>query len=154
MKMTDYQICRTTMALEPITHERYCTKIFDRNGIFFSTQTPKELLEMACYDDGCTLDGKRKAVTYTLRINQKIPLPINTRKNIYAFPTTSPDKFDCIWIFVTHIQEIVSIDKHNTLIRFKNSEKIIVPVSNYIIEEQRKRTSLCMLRFGEFDQLA
>ncbi|WP_240257664.1 competence protein ComK [Ferdinandcohnia quinoae] len=152
--MTDYQISRSTMALVPIAHERLCTKIIDRNGIYYSTQTAKELLELACYDDGCTMDGKRKAVTYTLRINQKIPLPINPRKNIYAFPTTSPDKFDCIWIFVTHIQGIISIDKHKTLIRFKNNEKLIVHVSKYIIEEQQKRTTLCMLRFGDIDQLA
>ncbi|MFS0862225.1 competence protein ComK [Fredinandcohnia sp. 179-A 10B2 NHS] len=150
----EYQICETTEALEPFKHEKYCTKITDRNGVFYTSKSITQLLIMACYEGASTLEGSRKAVTYTLRFNQKTPLPINIRKNIYAFPTCSPDDPDCTWIFVSHILGTISLDRLSTLIRFKSNNKITVAVSEYTINEQRKRTTLVIMRFSGFDKIS
>lgn len=150
----DYQICETTEALEPCIHEKYRTKITDRNGIYYTSKTITDLLIMACYEGASTIEGSRKAVTYTLRFNQKTPLPINIRKNIYAFPTCSPDHPECKWIFVSHVLGTIPLEKESTLIRFKSNNKITVAVSEYTIKEQRKRTTLVIMRFSGFDKLA
>ncbi|MFT4414777.1 competence protein ComK [Fredinandcohnia humi] len=150
----DYQVKETTEALESIRHKMYRTKIRDQNGVYYTSKTVNELLSAACGEGGSTLEKIRKAVSYILRSNQELPLPINTRKYIYCLPTCSPDHPDCIWIFYSHIQRLTILDKQTTLIHFKNNDTIIVPVSKYTIDEQFNRTKLILMSFSGGEKYA
>jgi competence protein ComK len=79
----------------------------------------------------------------------KVPIPISPRENIYAFPTHSPDNFECIWVFYHHVKSIKkdpNIPKQ-TIITFKNTFQLTLNVSYRSIEKQMQRTSQCIVGF-------
>ena len=58
-----------------------------------------------------------------------------------AFPTTSPQSDDCVWISLKRLKSFEKIDSTNTKIIFDNGIENIVPSSIRTIENQISRAS-------------
>ncbi|MEL3970889.1 competence protein ComK [Rossellomorea oryzaecorticis] len=141
-------ITSTTVALFPSYHHAYQTIIVDLSGKkVWSKKPAKEIINEACLDDGASYEGKIKAVRHALPYHRKTPLIINKDQHIYAFPTMSPDKYDCIWLFHLHILEI-SQTQNKTYITFINGYKLEVNCSVKVLNRQRERAAVTMNHFA------
>jgi competence protein ComK len=141
-------ITSTTVALFPAYHHVYQTIIVDLSGKkIWSKKAAKEIINEACLDDGASYEGKIKAVRHALPYHRKTPLIINKDQHIYAFPTMSPNKYDCIWLFDLHILEI-SQTQDKTYITFINGSKLAVNCSIKVLNRQRERTAVTMNHFA------
>jgi competence protein ComK len=138
----------TTVALFPAYHHVYKTIILDLSGKkVWSKKPAKEIINEACLNDGASYEGKIKAVRHALPYHRKTPLIINKDQHIYAFPTMSPDKYECIWLFHLHILEI-SQTQDKTYITFMNGCKLKVNCSNRVLNRQRERAAVTMNHFA------
>lgn len=147
-EVNEYIISEKTIALIPVNHMRYRTKIKAIDGVFYSSKTPMQIMEVSCIHGGASYDGRRQAVIYFTRFTQRVPIPVKPQEHIYAFPTLSPSNYQCIWIIVHHVKDVYPLENDKTLIVFGNYAELIVPVSFYTIQEQLKKTTLCAGRFS------
>ncbi|MCC3359634.1 competence protein ComK [Bacillus sp. REN16] len=152
-----YEVNPLTMAILPAREIEYSAIVKEVHRIIYVRQTPLQIIKAACLEGGATYEGRRKAVTHLTGAIQKVPIPINPRRNIFAFPTHSPTAFECNWIFYHHIKAIVpSQQTSNTtqsIIQFKNQQELPMTESHYLLEKQYTRTAMCVLQYATQDRI-
>lgn len=148
--LSNYQINKQTLALLPAHHLDYQTIVLEGDRELYVKQMPLQLIEQACLEGGSTYEGRRKAVVYLTGAKNKVPIPISPWNKIYAFPTHSPQVFECSWIFHPHVRSVAPSPKDplTTIITFLNGKELTLNVSSYTIQQQIQRTSSCILRFS------
>jgi competence protein ComK len=152
-----YEITPNTMAIFPAREIEYSAIVKEEHQIIYVRQTPLQIIKSACLEGGSTYDGRRKAVTHLTGAIQKVPIPINPRRNIFAFPTHSPTAFECNWIFYHHIKSILpslqTSNKTQSIIQFKNQQELPMNESHYLLEKQYTRTAMCVLQYAIQDKM-
>ncbi|MCC3359149.1 competence protein ComK [Bacillus sp. REN16] len=152
-----YEVNPQTMAILPAREIEYSAIVKEEHKIIYVRQTPLQIIKAACLEGGATYEGRRKAVTHLTGAIQKVPIPINPRRNIFAFPTHSPTAFECNWIFYHHIKAIVpSQQTSNTIqsiIHFKNQQVLPMNESHYLLEKQYTRTGMCILQYAPQEKM-
>ncbi|MCP8617534.1 competence protein ComK [Salirhabdus salicampi] len=154
--LTHYQVSEQTMALLPAVQLEYDTTVLERNKTLYIKKTPLQIMKRACLDHGSSLEGRRAAVMHQTGYSRKVPIPISLHQNLYAFPTLSPTKFHCHWIFYHHVKFIKPLHSKHHLgyqsnIFFKNGRSLQLKDSYYVLEKQMHRTAMCILAFSEDD---
>jgi competence protein ComK len=143
----NYEITPTTLAILPAYHEQFQSKILDLQGEFYSSEKPIKLIERACLEGGSTLEGRRKSLQYKKSFYQCPPIPVNPLEDIYAFPTCSPESYDCIWLFYEHIHYYQPKQPH-LLVTFHNQMQVEVPISIAVMKKQMARTESCIVLYS------
>ena len=132
-----YLIDTRALALESVFTGGYKSKISTTHGIYFSKQTPAQLLDKACLRYFSTMKGRTKAASILLNYGQKPPFLIAPNE-IGVFPTASPDNADCVWLF-NHRITVVDVVKGQSMITFMEGTTIHVKVSKHTILQQYQR---------------
>lgn len=147
---SEYIINEETLALIPAKGNAYRTIVLTTTGELYIKQTPLKIVDKSCLREYTSYEGRRKAVTYLTGFKMKVPIPINTSLNIYGFPTMSPRRYDCIWLFNQHIRHIedngkrVTSDKTiQSTVHFINGVELALEVSSNSLQHQRFRTAMC-----------
>lgn len=138
-----YRVNENTMLIKPIEAIEYYAVVKEIDRTVLVKQTPFEMVKENLLIGGSDFDGRCRSITYKLEMRQKLPMPIIPSRNIYAFPTHSPMKFYCQWIFIEHIEQIFPVKNnkdYKSVIHFKNGEKVYFDVSPYILDTQLVRT--------------
>lgn len=140
------------MTLLSAAHTDYSTIVIETNRKLYVTKTPLQLIKASCLDGGSTFEGRQKAVTHLTGSLQKVPIPINPLSHIFAFPTNSPNAFQCNWIFYNHVKSILPAKQQKdspaqSIILFKNEQSLPMNESHYTLQKQMQRTAICILQF-------
>ncbi|MGO4889430.1 competence protein ComK [Anaerobacillus sp. MEB173] len=87
---------------------------------------------------------------HTTGVKQKVPIPIDPVRKIYAIPTHSAAQYECHWFFYHHIRAIESDRKDENLavVVVSDHRQINVNVSRYTLEKQLQRAAVCVVRFS------
>ncbi|EDL66587.1 competence protein ComK [Bacillus sp. SG-1] len=143
--VSSYTISKKTAALIPVKHPDYLTKVIETDNIFYVTKPPLSIIKKACLKGYSSYEGRREAVKHYTGYQRKVPIPIIPKHNIFAFPSLSPEAFECIWLFPAHIK---SISKANTadkaissLVTLKNGRTVYMSESPAVIKKQLQRTA-------------
>jgi len=139
----DYVPSVSTMGLVETTNEDYHTIIYDEQGIYYTKDTAKELLNRACLHRLFTYEGRLQAIRQQLNYFKKTPLLICHEELIYTFPTVSPESPNCHWIFPRHVQSYTS-EKGKITVRFSNGTKLLLNCSPHVYHKQANRASNCI----------
>ncbi|MGU7365576.1 competence protein ComK [Bacillus cereus] len=132
-------ISSSTMMLEPCKHPYYRTKIIDSSGNhLYSCQTALQLIQKSCLTNiHSTYQGRRNAVKTKFKFKQNVPIPINHREYICAFPTESPASPNCIWLFFKHVHTIEFFKKaKQAKIHFSNGATVTIQISPHKLSQQ------------------
>ncbi|MCM3216382.1 competence protein ComK [Niallia taxi] len=143
----DYEISEKTLALIPAYNLEYGTIAMEGKEEYYVKKTPLELIKHAALIGGAEYDGRRSSMSFLTGIKRKVPIPINPRKNIYAFPTQSPSQMDCHWIFFSHVNLIsaaASVTNKETTVLFQNGQKLQLKASPHTLDKQMYRTWMCV----------
>jgi competence protein ComK len=132
------------MALVPARNTEYYTIVHELHQTIYVKKTPLEIIHQGCLLNYSSYNGRRDAVIHHTGYARKVPIPIDPERNIITFPTLSPSNFDCVWIFLKHIECFTPQNK-NTLITFRNGKLLSVPVSSLVVEKQVYRSTRCLL---------
>lgn len=152
----DIFISSSTMMLEPCKHPYYRTKMIDSSGNpLHSCQTAIQLIKKSCLTHvHSTYQGRRRAVQINFKLKQNVPIPINHKEYICAFPTESPSSPNCIWLFYNHIEEIEFSKKTNKAnIHFFNGTTITIQIGSHKLQQQFFKSGHILSRMNIKDSL-
>jgi competence protein ComK len=149
--LEDYDVHQGTMAILPAKAIDYDSIVLETNQTLYIRKTPLQIIKDACLEGGSTYEGRREAVIHLTGAQNKVPIPVNPREHIYAFPTHSPQLFECQWLFYHHIRFIQP--KPNTpresIITFKNNPNPLqIEVSYNTLYKQMQRAAYCIVRYS------
>ncbi len=145
-----YDINSDTNAILAANHFDYNTIVWERGQCYYVKEKAFKMIERACIEGGAGYEGRRNSVVYKTKARNKVPIPINPKEDIYAFPTCSPSAHECSWIFYPHVKDIAPNGNNaaKTIITFKNHKQLVLDVSYNIIKRQMHLTSYCVVLFS------
>ena len=112
-----------------------------KEKIIVNNKLPLDIISESCLYYGCTLQGRIKGTKKLIGSNYKAPIIISEYNNIIAFPTTSPKNPNCSWIIIGNLESYIKINNESVLVKFKNSQEIIIKMKYYIFNKQVLRAS-------------
>lgn len=135
----DYEITFDTQVILPMDSKS--SKIIENNESYVVNVTPMQILEHSCEYFGSSFDGRREETKKLLGITHKSPIIVEESRKIIFFPTTSPDRNDCIWINLEKISRYYKSSQKKSIIEFKNGDIIEFDVSIGSLTNQILRAS-------------
>lgn len=134
--MEAYEVNKDTVALVPKGNSK--TIVYEVDNSFIVDETPLQIMEESCEYFGSSYDGRVIGTTKLVGYTHKVPIIVEESKNLIFFPTLSPRNQDCTWLSYSHIIKPEKF-KDKCIIELKNGKKIVINVSNSIIDNQLYR---------------
>lgn len=142
--LDDYSINKKTAAIKPAYEIEYESVIIEGSTTFYVKKHPFKLIKENCLKNGSSYNGRRKSIIYLTGFSRCVPIPINPRKDIFAFPTHSPKNDNCSWIFFHHIKRILKTDdKNQSIVCLKNKQNLTIDSSYHTLFNQKFRIFVC-----------
>ena len=123
----DYEVNYDTQVILPIEGSK--SKVIESDNEYVVNQTVQEVLEHSCEYFGSSYEGRKEGTKKMLGITHKSPIIIEESQKMIFFPTTSPERLDCIWINLEKIDKYYKVDNKKSAIKFKNGDKLEFDVS-------------------------
>ena len=136
----DYEINKETLAILPKSEEE-CRAL--ENDMEYDLCMPAlSVIERSCEYFGSTYEGRYIGTKNISGITHKSPIIIEDTNKIIFFPTTSPNRADCVWVSLNNILSYEKGTKKGTSrIIFKNGNVIDLNVSIGSLTNQILRSS-------------
>ncbi len=123
----NYEINDDTQLIMPIG--KNSSKIIETEDEYFIKDNTLNILEHSCEYFGSSLNGRKEGTKKLLGITHKSPIIIEESRKIIFFPTTSPEKENCIWICLDKIDKYYKSGKKKSSIQFKNGDIVNFDIS-------------------------
>lgn len=130
-----------TLAILPKRHIDYQSSVIEMERTLFVRETPFETIKHSCMKHWASYEGRRAATLAHTNYRQRVPIAIEPSRKIFAFPTHSPTRFECCWLFHHPYIRIGNRD-NGSFIQLKNGEKLELDISLHTLREQIQRTTL------------
>lgn len=136
----DYEINKDTLAIMPKSEEE--SKVLE-NDIEYDVSMPTlSVIERSCEYFGSIYEGRYIGTKNISGITHKSPIIIEDTNKIIFFPTTSPNRHDCVWISLNNILSYEKGEKKGTSkILFKNGYVLELNISIGSLNNQIMRSS-------------
>ena len=135
----DYEITFDTQVILPMDSKS--SKIIENNESYVVDNSCLQVLEHSCEYFGSSLQGRKDGTKKLLGITHKAPIIVEESRKIIFFPTTSPEKEECIWINLDKIDKYYKKTNKTSEILFKNGDKVEFDVSIGSLTNQILRAS-------------
>lgn len=123
----DYEITFDTQVILPV--ENNSSRIIENNESYVINVPPMQVLEHSCEYFGSSFNGRKEGTKKLLGITHKSPIIVEESRKIIFFPTTSPDRIDCVWINLEKVNKYYKSSSKKSIIEFKNGDIIEFDVS-------------------------
>lgn len=127
----DYEITFDTQVILPV----------ENNESYVINVPPMQVLEHSCEYFGSSFNGRKEGTKKLLGITHKSPIIVEESRKIIFFPTTSPDRIDCVWINLEKVNKYYKSSSKKSIIEFKNGDIIEFDVSIGSLTNQIMRAS-------------
>ena len=135
----DYEITFDTQVILPV--ENNSSRIIENNESYVINVPPMQVLEHSCEYFGSSFNGRKEVTKKLLGITHKSPIIVEESRKIIFFPTTSPDRIDCVWINLEKVNKYYKSSSKKSIIEFKNGDIIEFDVSIGSLTNQIMRAS-------------
>lgn len=135
----NYEINFDTEIILPIDENN--SKVIENGEEYLVDQNTMKVLEHSCEYFGSSFNGRKEGTKKLLGITHKSPIIIEESRKIIFFPTTSPERQDCIWINLNKIEKHYRLEKNRSAIQFKNGMILEFNVSYGSLSNQIYRAS-------------
>ena len=135
----DYEITFDTQVILPV--ENNSSRIIENNESYVIHVPPMQVLEHSCEYFGSSFNGRKEGTKKLLGITHKSPIIVEESRKIIFFPTTSPDRIDCVWINLEKVNKYYKSSSKKSIIEFKNGDIIEFDVSIGSLTNQIMRAS-------------
>ena len=136
----DYEINKDTLAIMPISEDN--CKVIETEMEYDISMPTLSVIERSCEYFGSTYEGRYIGTKNISGITHKSPIIIEDTNKIIFFPTTSPNRAECIWISLNNILTYEKGSKKGTSrIRFKNGSILELYISIGSLNNQIMRSS-------------
>ncbi len=152
----EYEIGYQTLALLPNADLEYVSKAIEIDRIVYIAMPCLKIIEVACLSGGSSFSGRRDAVFFHTGFQKRVPVPLSISRRICAFPTQSPQIYECAWLFSQHLKKISEVHnikqptkKPQSRVHFSTGHHIDLNVSKHVLDKQMTRASHCMNLFAK-----
>lgn len=135
----DYEITFDTQVILPV--ENNSSRIIENNESYVINVPPMQVLEHSCEYFGSSFNGRKEGTKKLLGITHKSPIIVEESRKIIFFPTTSPNRIDCVWINLEKVNKYYKSSSKKSIIEFKNGDIIEFDVSIGSLTNQIMRAS-------------
>lgn len=135
----DYEITFDAQVILPV--ENNSSRIIENNESYVINVPPMQVLEHSCEYFGSSFNGRKEGTKKLLGITHKSPIIVEESRKIIFFPTTSPDRIDCVWINLEKVNKYYKSSSKKSIIEFKNGDIIEFDVSIGSLTNQIMRAS-------------
>lgn len=135
----NYEINFDTEIILPIDENN--TKVIENGEEYLIDQNSMRVLEHSCEYFGSSFEGRKEGTKKLLGITHKSPIIVEESRKIIFFPTTSPERQDCVWINLNKIEKHFRLEKNRSAIQFKNGMILEFNVSYGSLSNQIYRAS-------------
>ena len=135
----DYEITYDTQIILPI--DKKTSKVIENNEEYVINNSALEILEHSCEYFGSSLEGRREGTKKLVGITHKAPIIVEESRKIIFFPTTSPEREECMWINLEKIDKYYKLDQKKSAILFKNGDVLEFDISYGSLSNQILRAT-------------
>ncbi|NCC71721.1 hypothetical protein EOM09_09185, partial [bacterium] len=137
----DYEINKETLIIVPKSETKKCL-IMESSDTYDIKNSVSNIIKHSCEYFGSSYEGRNIGTYKLLGIRHKSPIIIEESNNIIFFPTESPKNDSCYWVSFNNIATFFeNREKKNTIVEFKNGQKIEIPISFHSFSNQYLRAS-------------
>jgi competence transcription factor ComK len=108
-----------------------------KNGKEVFNKTFKEFINPYCIAQLTTLKGRIDAIKIKYRMRKHIPIFIDLELNL--FPTSNQKDINNIYVNAYNIKRVLELEDNQTIIIFKNDDKLVIHKSYKIIYRNYQR---------------
>ena len=123
----NYEINNDTQMIIPFG--KNTSKIIEQEDEYIIKNNALSIMEHSCEYFGSSFEGRKEGTKKLLGITHKSPIIIEESRKIIFFPTTSPEKENCIWICLDKIDKYYKSGKKKSSIQFKNGDIVNFDIS-------------------------
>jgi len=146
----DLEVTVNTMAIVPVPYGgRIYSKIFEIDDEYVVPEKPIDIIKKSCRFYASSFEGRREGTKELIGITHKSPIVIDPVSSIYFFPTTSPNRPDCCWFSLEHVQGFFRKGNKETEVLLSNKQTLSVPISANSFRSQYQRTSLLQTKMQQ-----
>ncbi|WP_187119426.1 competence protein ComK [Bacillus testis] len=139
----EYEINPFTLWIEPVWIEGFMySRIVEVEEEIMVKAKPIDIIKKSCEYFGSDYNGRRKGTRYLTGYTHKAPIEIEKSFSLYMFPTTSPDRDNCIWIALSNIKQYMKDGPFCTRVVYRNKKQICLSMSFSAFETQFARTAI------------
>ena len=135
----NYEITYDTQVIIPLKNNK--SRVIENKDEYIIDNTVLNIMEHSCEYFGSSFEGRKEGTKKLLGITHKSPIIVEESRKIIFFPTTSPDKEDCIWINLEKIDKYFETGKKQSAIQFKNGEILNFDISYGSLSNQILRAT-------------
>ena len=116
----NYEINYDTQLILPLGE--FKSKVIENDDEYIVNSSVQEILEHSCEYFGSSFEGRKDGTRKMLGITHKSPIIVEESRKMIFFPTTSPEREDCIWINLEKIEKYYKVENGKSAILFKNGD--------------------------------
>lgn len=135
----NYEISDETLVIMPLDEKS--SKVIEYDAERIIDYNPYEIMEYSCEYYGSSIDGRMSSSKKILGSVYKVPLLVDSYRNLVFFPTRSPNALDNMWISLNNIKNIKKINPNETMILFNNNDKLVIEIPYYVLNNQLLRAT-------------
>ncbi|MFS0782944.1 competence protein ComK [Bacillus sp. 1P06AnD] len=141
--LDEYEVNPYTIMLQPMIVEgKQSSHVTEVESEFAARGKPIDIIKKSCEYFGSDYEGRRRGTRHLTGYTHKAPIEIEKSFSIFMFPTSSPERDDCIWISSSHILRFSKNGPFETNVLFRNKKHICLPISFSVFESQVARTAI------------
>lgn len=141
--INEYYINEDTLILVPSA--KNTTKIYDKEGIYNIKENIMDVVEKSCNYYGSSFIGRCTGSKSILNMNYKLPIIVDSVKEVILIPTSSPSNNNCYWLCLNNIEDYYK-KGNKIVIEFTNKITYELENSYYIVENQILRGTLLLTK--------
>lgn len=141
--INEYYINEDTLILVPNTKGK--TKIYDKEGVYNVNSNIMDVVEKSCNYYGSSYNGRCTGSKTILNMNYKLPIIVDSVKEVILIPTSSPNNNNCNWLCLNNIEDYYK-KGNKIVIEFTNKITYELENSYYIVENQILRGTLLLTK--------
>lgn len=135
----NYEINYDTQLILPIGE--FKSKVIEHDEEYIVNNSVQEILEHSCEYFGSSYEGRKDGTRKMLGITHKSPIIVEESRKMIFFPTTSPEREDCIWINLEKIEKYYKVENGKSAILFKNGDILEFDISYGSLSNQILRAT-------------
>ena len=116
----NYEINYDTQLILPLGE--FKSKVIEHDDEYIVNSSVQEILEHSCEYFGSSFEGRKDGTRKMLGITHESPIIVEESRKMIFFPTTSPEREDCIWINLEKIEKYYKVENGKSAILFKNGD--------------------------------
>ena len=116
----NYEINYDTQLILPLGE--FKSKVIEHDDEYIVNSSVQEILEHSCEYFGSSFEGRKDGTRKMLGITHKSHIIVEESRKMIFFPTTSPEREDCIWINLEKIEKYYKVENGKSAILFKNGD--------------------------------